>query len=192
LLKGRASDGFPVYQEKIIRESIRKFPYCEATLLQQLVRSIAPVEIGSDPTAFSVLTQAITGQVGFVDVEFCTTCGEKGASKRCSVCKMVIYCDQTCQKTHWFAHKKICKDLKDVYEKQQSEAAKEKSEEENNGGLDVSSNCVRAEQLEAEAGVSQEDCQPKESVEAEKDCPQSGGGLEGLPDAPAGPQESEE
>ena len=44
---------------------------------------------GSDPTAFSVLTQAITGQVGFVDVEFCTTCGEKGASKRCSVCKMV-------------------------------------------------------------------------------------------------------
>uniref|UniRef100_A0A096NF32 Ankyrin repeat and MYND domain containing 2 n=1 Tax=Papio anubis TaxID=9555 RepID=A0A096NF32_PAPAN len=89
LLKGRASDGFPVYQEKIIRESIRKFPYCEATLLQQLVRSIAPVEIGSDPTAFSVLTQAITGQVGFVDVEFCTTCGEKGASKRCSVCKMM-------------------------------------------------------------------------------------------------------
>ncbi|XP_045144714.1 ankyrin repeat and MYND domain-containing protein 2 isoform X2 [Echinops telfairi] len=89
LLKGRATDGFPTYQEKIIRESIRKFPYCEATLLQQLVRSIAPVEIGSEPTAFSVLHQAITGQVGFVDVEFCTTCGEKGASKRCSVCKMM-------------------------------------------------------------------------------------------------------
>lgn len=44
---------------------------------------------GSDPTAFSVLTQAITGQVGFVDAEFCTTCGGKGAGKRCSVCKMV-------------------------------------------------------------------------------------------------------
>lgn len=69
MLKGRASDGFPVYQEKIIRESIRKFPYCEATL-QQLVRSIAPVEIGSDPTAFSVLTQAITGQVGLWMLNF--------------------------------------------------------------------------------------------------------------------------
>lgn len=45
LLKGRESDGFPVYQEKFIRECIRKFPYCDATLLQQLVRSIAPVEI---------------------------------------------------------------------------------------------------------------------------------------------------
>lgn len=43
----------------------------------------------------------------------------------------MIYCDQTCQKTHWFAHKKICKNLKDIYEKQQLEAAKEKSEEEN-------------------------------------------------------------
>lgn len=47
LLKGRDSDGFPVYQEKFIRECIRKFPYCDATLLQQLVRSIAPVEIVS-------------------------------------------------------------------------------------------------------------------------------------------------
>ena len=46
-------------------------------------------------------------------------------------CFQVIYCDQTCQKTHWFAHKKICKNLKDIYEKQQLEAAKEKSEEEN-------------------------------------------------------------
>lgn len=44
---------------------------------------------GNDPTALSVLTQAITGQVGFMDAEFCTSCGEKGAEKRCSICKMV-------------------------------------------------------------------------------------------------------
>nr|XP_010965454.1 ankyrin repeat and MYND domain-containing protein 2 [Camelus bactrianus] len=192
LLRGRASDGFPVYQEKVIRESIRKFPYCEATLLQQLVRSIAPVEIGSDPTAFSVLTQAITGQVGFVDVEFCTTCGEKGASKRCSVCKMVIYCDQTCQKTHWFAHKKICKNLKDTYEKQQLEAAKEKSEKENISKLDVNSNCVNEEQPEAEEEAYQEDCNPGDSVEGGKESLQSDAGLGGLQEAPASPQVSEE
>ncbi|KAG9463305.1 hypothetical protein GDO78_022018, partial [Eleutherodactylus coqui] len=130
LLKGRDGDCFPVFQEKFIRESIRKFPYCEATLLQQLVRSIAPVDIGCDPTAFSVLTQAITGQVGFVDAEFCTTCGEKGADKRCSVCKLVIYCDQNCQKLHWFAHKKVCKILKDKRETQELEAAREKKRQE--------------------------------------------------------------
>lgn len=44
LLKGRDSDGFPQYQEKFIRECIRKFPYCEETLLHQLVQNIAPVE----------------------------------------------------------------------------------------------------------------------------------------------------
>lgn len=44
LLRGRDSDGFPKYQEKFIRDCIRKFPYCEATLLQQLVRSIAEVK----------------------------------------------------------------------------------------------------------------------------------------------------
>ncbi|XP_018596297.2 ankyrin repeat and MYND domain-containing protein 2a isoform X2 [Scleropages formosus] len=124
LLKGRDSDGFPQYQEKFIRECIRKFPYCDSTLLQQMVRSIAPVEIGNDPTAFSVLTQAITGQVGFMDAEFCTTCGEKGAEKRCSICKMVIYCDQACQKLHWFTHKKVCKKLQEQREKQEAKAAK--------------------------------------------------------------------
>ncbi|XP_078519900.1 ankyrin repeat and MYND domain-containing protein 2 isoform X1 [Lissotriton helveticus] len=124
LLRGRETDGFPIYQEKFIRECIRKFPFCEATLLQQLVRSISPVEMGSEPTAFSIFTQAIIGQVGFVDAEFCTTCGEKGAEKRCSVCKMVIYCDQDCQKAHWFTHKKVCKILKADREKQEAEAAK--------------------------------------------------------------------
>lgn len=44
---------------------------------------------GNDPTALSVLTQAITGQVGFMDADFCIACGEKGAEKRCSICKMV-------------------------------------------------------------------------------------------------------
>jgi len=47
LLKGRDGDGFPQYQEKFIWDCIRKFPYCEATLLQQLVQSIAPLEIVS-------------------------------------------------------------------------------------------------------------------------------------------------
>ncbi|XP_053114842.1 ankyrin repeat and MYND domain-containing protein 2 [Hemicordylus capensis] len=155
LLKGRDTDGFPVYQEKLIRECIRKFPYCEATLLQQLVRSIAPVEIGSDPTAFSVLTQAITGQVGFVEAEFCTTCGEKGAAKRCSVCKMVIYCDQSCQKMHWFTHKKTCKTLKEAHEKQELEAAKEKKQQDQEQKREeaqaAESNSTSQEQLVSES-----------------------------------------
>ncbi|XP_037532623.1 ankyrin repeat and MYND domain-containing protein 2a [Nematolebias whitei] len=130
LLKGRDSDGFPVFQEKFIRECVRKFPYCEATLLQQLVRSIAPVDIGNDPTALSVLTQAITGQVGFMDVEFCTTCGAKGAEKRCSICKMVLYCGHTCQKMHWFTHKKVCKKLQEQREAQEAETAQQSPESE--------------------------------------------------------------
>uniref|UniRef100_A0A8C6GIP5 Ankyrin repeat and MYND domain containing 2 n=1 Tax=Mus spicilegus TaxID=10103 RepID=A0A8C6GIP5_MUSSI len=148
LLKGRASDGFPVYQEKIIRESIRKFPYCEATLLQQLVRSIAPVEI-------------------------------------------VIYCDQTCQKTHWFTHKKMCKSLKDVYEKQQTEAAKHKRQEEKNGNPDVSSNHVNEDQPEAEESITQENSIPSDSVEGEKEAANDTG-LASAQDAPTGPQLSEE
>ncbi|KAJ3609034.1 hypothetical protein NHX12_023561 [Muraenolepis orangiensis] len=108
LLKGRDSDGFPQNQETFIRECIRKFPYCEATLLQQLVNSIAPVDIGSNPTAFSVLNQALTGHMALADAEYCVTCGDKGAEKRCSLCNAVAYCSPTCQELHWFTHKKMC------------------------------------------------------------------------------------
>ncbi|XP_008279716.1 ankyrin repeat and MYND domain-containing protein 2-like [Stegastes partitus] len=113
LLKGRDGDGFPQYQEKFIRDCIRKFPYCEVTLLQQLVRSIAPVEIGNDPTAYTVLTQALTGQVVFVDADYCATCGDRGAEKRCSFCKAVTYCSLMCQKLHWFTHNKTCRSLQE-------------------------------------------------------------------------------
>ncbi|XP_063041192.1 ankyrin repeat and MYND domain-containing protein 2-like [Engraulis encrasicolus] len=120
LLKGRDGDGFPQYQEKFIRDCIRKFPYCEATLLQQLVQNIAPVEIGNDPSAFSgddpsafsVLSQALSGQMVLMDSEFCSTCGERGAERRCSGCRMVIYCGQACQRLHWFTHKKVCRGLR--------------------------------------------------------------------------------
>ncbi|KAM4027724.1 ankyrin repeat and MYND domain-containing protein 2 [Anomaloglossus baeobatrachus] len=165
LLKGRDGDCFPIFQEKFIRESIRRFPYCEATLLQQLVRSIAPVEIGSDPTAFSVLTQAITGQVGFVDAEFCTSCGEKGADKRCSVCKLVIYCGQTCQKLHWFTHKKVCKILKEKREKQQLEASKEKRRQEKVAEKELKSADLQEEDKEdSEASKLRESDSPTEET----------------------------
>ncbi|KAI5621569.1 ankyrin repeat and MYND domain-containing protein 2, partial [Silurus asotus] len=111
LLKGRDGDGFPQYQEKFIRDCIRKFPYCEATLLHQLIQNIAPDETGSAPMAFSALTQALTGQMALMDAELCATCGERGADKKCSLCKMVVYCGQACQRLHWFTHKKVCKAL---------------------------------------------------------------------------------
>ena len=44
---------------------------------------------GNDQTAFSVLPQALMGKMTFIDADFCTTCGERGAEKRCSLCNMV-------------------------------------------------------------------------------------------------------
>ncbi|XP_024250904.2 ankyrin repeat and MYND domain-containing protein 2 [Oncorhynchus tshawytscha] len=74
--------------------------------------SIAPVEIGNDRTAFSVLTQALTGKMTFIDADFCTTCGERGAEKRSSLCNMVTYCGLICQRLHWPTHK-ICRGLQE-------------------------------------------------------------------------------
>ncbi|KAK5883090.1 hypothetical protein CesoFtcFv8_019456 [Champsocephalus esox] len=158
LLKGRDSDGFPQYQEKFIRDCIRKFPYCEATLLQELVRSIAPVEIGNDPTAFSVLNQAITGQMAFVDANYCATCGEKGADKRCSLCRAVTYCSLSCQKLHWFAHRNMCRCLQeqDADLEKDSPKLKELKEDESDLVMETANFlqelCLRAEEQVAAAG----------------------------------------
>ena len=38
---------------------------------------------------------------------------------------MVSYCDGTCQKTHWFTHKKFCKDLQQQFKKIECAAAEQ-------------------------------------------------------------------
>ncbi|XP_037119431.1 ankyrin repeat and MYND domain-containing protein 2-like isoform X2 [Syngnathus acus] len=147
LLRGRDSDGFPQYQEKFIRECIRKFPYCETTLLQQL---------GNDPTAYSVLTQALTGQMAFADADYCATCGERGADKRCSLCKSVTYCSLTCQKLHWFTHKKMCRAMQEQNAALEAPRLKELNDDESDLVTETANFlqelCLRAEETVAAVG----------------------------------------
>lgn len=110
-LRGRDEDDFPVLLEKLLRQSVREFPYHECTVLQQLVHTLSGVEIGGEPSAISILAEAIRGQKGCDQAVSCTTCGEPKAEKRCSRCKSVQYCDPFCQKLHWFSHKKHCERL---------------------------------------------------------------------------------
>lgn len=112
-LKGRENDGFPLTLEKILRQSIREFNYRESGLFMQLIRTLSTTEIGEEPSALALLTQAITGQKGYLeDTPVCSTCGEPNPSKRCSGCKISLYCNQSCQKLHWSSHKKVCANLK--------------------------------------------------------------------------------
>jgi hypothetical protein len=43
----------------------------------------------------------------------CANCGTPGAPVGCARCKLVGYCDKSCQKQHWKMHKKRCIPLKD-------------------------------------------------------------------------------
>lgn len=45
---------------------------------------------GDHPTSLNILNQGINGQkFGFDKEEECSTCGELGAERKCSACKMV-------------------------------------------------------------------------------------------------------
>ena len=37
-------------------------------------------------------------------------CTKTGCSKKCTVCKIAVYCSRACQKTHWKQHKNACVD----------------------------------------------------------------------------------
>ncbi|KAL3836435.1 hypothetical protein ACJMK2_021868 [Sinanodonta woodiana] len=134
LVRGRDSDGFPELQDKLIKQSLKEFPYPESELLQQMVHNLANPKLGSHPSAVVLLSQAINGQrYGANEEEDCTTCGQIRAEKKCSACKMVRYCDGICQKLHWSTHKKFCKDLavkhQKIQEQEQREQAQKKQEE---------------------------------------------------------------
>lgn len=107
-LRGRSGDGFPENLERFLRQCIREFQFIDSSILQQLVRNLAPVAIGDEPSAITLLTTTINGQQAATAEDVCVACGESGALKKCSVCKAIRYCDQRCQKLHWFVHKKFC------------------------------------------------------------------------------------
>ncbi|KAH7955806.1 hypothetical protein HPB52_003899 [Rhipicephalus sanguineus] len=155
-LRGRDEDDFPVVLEKLLRQSVREFPYHECSILQQLV--------GNEPSAISILAEAVRGQKGFDQGASCTACGEPQADKRCSACKSVQYCGAPCQKLHWFTHKRHCARLAEEYKKAlaEKEAQEEKesttteqtTEESSNGRPDESndtqstSECTSATPIE--------------------------------------------
>ncbi len=53
---GNEKDGFKMFEEKFLRETIRNFPYKQCPLLQQLVRLIAPISLVSFIRIFSYKT----------------------------------------------------------------------------------------------------------------------------------------
>ncbi|KAG8222273.1 hypothetical protein J437_LFUL001471 [Ladona fulva] len=114
------SNGVPDYQEKMLRECIRGFPYREGALLRQMVASLAHENSGCD-SALSVIAMAINGhqmgrQVrpgadkdGGKGEGLCEACGDwDKPCKACSRCKKTLYCGKECQRFHWFVHKKTC------------------------------------------------------------------------------------
>lgn len=36
------------------------------------------------------------------------SCGKPGAIRRCSECRVALYCNRDCQRAHWKKHKKLC------------------------------------------------------------------------------------
>lgn len=129
-LVGREDDGYPVYQENFLRQGIKEFPFPESQLFKMLVTNFSQcTNYGEGQTAAEYINGAFNGQKGFKDHENCDTCGEEGAAKKCSSCKSVDYCDQACQKYHWFVHKKHCAKLKKKHDETEKRIASQKEKE---------------------------------------------------------------
>jgi len=101
---------FRAFEDKFIRESIRKFAYPECAVVQQMAMVLSKTPVGTNPSALKVVTDCLNGQrMNSPSSEFnvCATCLERKADvKVCSHCRRVAYCDQFCQRMHWPIHKK--------------------------------------------------------------------------------------
>lgn len=114
-------NGFPVVLEKLLRQDVREYPYHECSMFQQLVQTLAPVNIGEEPSAITIISEVVNGQRGIDNSISCVTCGEPSAAKKCSACKSVYYCSKECQKLHWFTHKTVCSSRARLNQEKESE-----------------------------------------------------------------------
>jgi len=103
--------------ERALRECVRTFPFHQSAVMQQLVANLSHMQIGDDPGAWGVIRSVVNGQKGFQDNDPCAACGEERGVKKCSRCHFDAYCDQECQRAHWFVHKKYCKQKAEQYAK---------------------------------------------------------------------------
>ncbi|CAI2723576.1 unnamed protein product [Schistosoma spindalis] len=119
-LVGTEPYGLPLGQEQFLRQSLTSFPHHQSTLWRHIVQQISPLDVGRMPTAFSVLTKTINGTIIYNarPLELCATCGDgpelgkPGMLKACQQCKITSYCSVSCQRLHWFTHKKFCPVIK--------------------------------------------------------------------------------
>ncbi|CAH8450861.1 unnamed protein product [Schistosoma haematobium] len=122
-LVGTEPYGLPLGQEQFLRQSLTSFPHHQSTLWRHIVQQISPLDLGRMPTAFSVLTKTINGTIIYNarPLELCATCGDSpelgkpGTLKACQQCKITSYCSVSCQRLHWFTHKKFCSVIKSKY-----------------------------------------------------------------------------
>ncbi|GFR10158.1 ankyrin repeat and MYND domain-containing protein 2 [Trichonephila clavata] len=85
LIKGNP-EGFPNELERFIREIIRRYPYPECSLHKQLVKTLSSVQFGHEPSAISIINEALNGQRGLDRLSRCATCGDPFGEKKCSAC----------------------------------------------------------------------------------------------------------
>ncbi|RTG84555.1 uncharacterized protein DC041_0003504 [Schistosoma bovis] len=121
-LVGTEPYGLPLGQEQFLRQSLTSFPHHQSTLWRHIVQQISPLDLGRMPTALSVLTKTINGTIIYNarPLELCATCGDgpelgkPGTLKACQQCKITSYCSVSCQRLHWFTHKKFCSVIKSI------------------------------------------------------------------------------
>lgn len=75
-------------------------------MARYLADKIGP-KIHLEPTPLTATQQKMTTTEQRQQTKPCDNCG-RDASKACTRCKLVAYCDTKCQKSSWSEHKKVC------------------------------------------------------------------------------------
>jgi len=65
---------------------------------EEVARSANPKNPGKDRVA----------AVAVDKINTCGSCEREGAKNRCSICKVVYYCNKVCQTGHWKIHRTVC------------------------------------------------------------------------------------
>jgi hypothetical protein len=99
----------PVLLQLVRRDGLGCTPFDPALSWEWLIDILAETQRKRRKARRAAMRKAKGEGARALDATACGECGARDVPSECAACRLVSYCNSTCQRAHWKAHRGVCR-----------------------------------------------------------------------------------